>query len=55
MAHALALNDTSTTCWYTSAWYPLMNNGIYGTCSGYPDNFSGTVNEINAVTIRNGW
>lgn len=51
---SLALKDTSTTCWYTSAWYPLMNNGTFGTCSGYGYNFSGTTNEINAVVSRNG-
>lgn len=55
MGHALALGDATVSCWYASTWYPLMNNGTTYSCGGYGYNWSGTTNEINAVTTRNGW
>lgn len=56
MAHALGLNETSTTCWTWWVGYkPLMNNGTFGTCSGFPYNYTASENEVAAVISRNGW
>jgi hypothetical protein len=45
MGHALGLADTSTSCWLSGVWYPIMNNGTFGTCSAYPQNATPTNNE----------
>lgn len=56
MTHALGLNETSTTCWTWWVGYkPLMNNGTFGTCSGFPYNYTASDNEVAAVISRNGW
>lgn len=56
VGHALGLHDTSTSCWsWWVGYQPLMNNGTYGTCSGYPYNYTASDNEVSAVISRNGW
>jgi hypothetical protein len=32
-----------------------MNNGTFGTCSGFPYNYTASNNEVAAVISRNGW
>ena len=47
MGHALQLADTSASCWegVNEEWYPLMNNGLHGTCGVYPGNVTPSDNE----------
>lgn len=45
MAHVLGLADANVTCWFSTVWYPIMNNGTFGNCSAYPQNATATANE----------
>ena len=56
VGHCLQLWDESASCWWGGAdYFPLMNNGTFGTCASYPQNHTATVNELWAAIIRNGF
>jgi len=56
MAHGMRLWDENHTCWTSGAtYYPLLNNGTFGTCASYPNNTVATTGEINKAKSLNGW
>jgi len=49
--HVLGLDDTSTACWLSTIWYPIMHN-TSSNCSGhYPENATPSDNEKYYASI----
>lgn len=57
IAHAFKLADENHTCWWgADGWYyPLLNNGLYGSCSSFPNNYSGSAGEVSKAKSNVGW
>ena len=56
MGHALGLNDANVACWsWWVGYQPLMNDGMFGNCSGFPYNYTATANEASYVVSTDGW
>jgi hypothetical protein len=56
--HALQLGDTSgVACWFSTVWYPLMNNGLpgAGSCTAYPQNATPSTNEKSSARTWSDW